>query len=75
MVVGFSGVLGNRVQQVSKGYFHDYNSLRHSGGKTFMAPTTLIREDVSPSLPSSFPRDNSELERSNLYPPHCVTFG
>lgn len=35
------------VKQVAKGYFHDYNELRHSGGKTWVAPKTLIREDVS----------------------------
>jgi len=37
----------NRVKQVSKGYFHDYNELRHQGGKAWIAPNTLIREDVS----------------------------
>lgn len=40
-------MVNDRVQQVSKGYFNDYNQLRHSGGKTFLAPKTLIREDVS----------------------------
>lgn len=35
------------VQQVAKGYFHDYNELRHQGGKAWVAPNTLIREDVS----------------------------
>lgn len=35
-----------RVKQVSKGYFHDYNELRHQGGKSWIAPKTLIREDV-----------------------------
>lgn len=41
------------VKQVSKGYFHDYNSLRQEGGKAFIAPKTLIREDVRP-LPLPF---------------------
>lgn len=38
--------MGARVKQVSKGYFHDYNELRHQGGKSWIAPKTLIREDV-----------------------------
>lgn len=36
------------MKQVAKGYFHDYNELRHQGGKAWIAPNTLIREDVSP---------------------------
>ncbi|GAA5857454.1 hypothetical protein JCM8547_009281 [Rhodosporidiobolus lusitaniae] len=39
------------VKQVSKGYFHDYNSLRQEGGKAFIAPKTLIREDLSLYFP------------------------
>lgn len=35
-----------RVKEASKGYFHDYNALRHEGGKAYLAPKTLIREDV-----------------------------
>lgn len=38
-----------RVKQASRGYFHDYNELRQQGGKAFVAPKTLIREDVRPS--------------------------
>lgn len=36
----------HRVKEASKGYFHDYNALRHQGGKAYLAPKTLIREDV-----------------------------
>lgn len=38
----------DRVKQASRGYFHDYNELRQQGGKAFVAPKTLIREDVRP---------------------------
>ncbi|GAA6064624.1 hypothetical protein JCM10212_006069 [Sporobolomyces blumeae] len=39
------------VKQVSKGYFHDYNELRHEGGKSYASPKTLIREDLSLYFP------------------------
>ncbi|GAA6027328.1 hypothetical protein JCM8097_002597 [Rhodosporidiobolus ruineniae] len=39
------------VKQVSKGYFSDYNELRHEGGKAFVAPKTLIREDLALYFP------------------------
>ncbi|GAA6024054.1 hypothetical protein JCM11491_001615 [Sporobolomyces phaffii] len=39
------------VKQVSKGYFHDYNELRHEGGKSYASPKTLIREDLSRYFP------------------------
>ncbi|GAA5909892.1 Atp10p [Sporobolomyces salmoneus] len=39
------------VKQVSKGYFHDYNELRHQGGKAYASPKTLIREDLSLYFP------------------------
>ncbi|BGP39825.1 Mitochondrial ATPase complex subunit atp10 [Rhodotorula kratochvilovae] len=39
------------VKQASRGYFHDYNELRQQGGKAFMAPKTLIREDLALYFP------------------------
>ncbi|GAA5973296.1 hypothetical protein JCM8115_007114 [Rhodotorula mucilaginosa] len=39
------------VKEASKGYFHDYNALRHEGGKAYLAPKTLIREDLSLYFP------------------------
>lgn len=37
-----------RFKEASQGYFHDYNKARKAfGGKLWMAPSTLIREDVS----------------------------
>ncbi|GAA5964036.1 hypothetical protein JCM21900_001253 [Sporobolomyces salmonicolor] len=39
------------VKQVSKGYFHDYNELRHQGGKLYASPKTLIREDLALYFP------------------------
>jgi len=34
------------IKQVGKGYFGDYNKLRHEGGKMWVAPKTLIQEKV-----------------------------
>ena len=35
-------------KEASQGYFHDYNRARKAnGGKLWMAPPVLIREDVS----------------------------
>ncbi len=38
------------VREATQGYFHDYNAMRKEGGhagKTWVAPSVLIREDVS----------------------------
>jgi len=37
---------GRRIKEASKGYFHDMNMTRKHGGKTWIAPKVLIREDV-----------------------------
>jgi ATPase complex subunit ATP10 len=36
-----------RIKEASVGYFHDLNMTRKHGGKTWVAPKVLIREDVS----------------------------
>jgi len=36
-----------RIKEASVGYFHDLNMTRKHGGKTWLAPKVLIREDVS----------------------------
>jgi len=37
-----------RFKEASQGYFHDYNLARKAnGGKLWIAPPVLIREDVS----------------------------
>lgn len=36
-----------RIKEAGKGYFHDMNMTRKHGGKTWVAPSVLIREDVS----------------------------
>ena len=36
-----------RIKEAGKGYFHDMNMTRKHGGKTWVAPNVLIREDVS----------------------------
>ncbi|KAE9406187.1 hypothetical protein BT96DRAFT_791879, partial [Gymnopus androsaceus JB14] len=38
-------------EAVTKGYFHDLNATRSHGGKTWIAPRVLIREDASRYLP------------------------
>ena len=35
------------MKEASKGYYSDLNATRKNGGKTWIAPHTLIREDVS----------------------------
>jgi ATPase complex subunit ATP10 len=35
-----------RIKEAGKGYFHDMNMTRRNGGKTWIAPNVLIREDV-----------------------------
>ncbi|GAA5903687.1 hypothetical protein JCM5296_002119 [Sporobolomyces johnsonii] len=39
------------VKEASRGYFHDYNELRHQGGKAYASPKTLIREDLALYFP------------------------
>jgi ATPase complex subunit ATP10 len=39
-----------RLKEASKGYFRDLNATRRHGGKTWIAPTVMIREDVCMSL-------------------------
>ena len=34
------------IKEATKGYFHDMNMTRRHGGKTWIAPNVLIREDV-----------------------------
>jgi ATPase complex subunit ATP10 len=34
------------VKEASTGYFQDYNKIRHHGGKSWIAPRTLIQEKV-----------------------------
>ncbi|PPQ66525.1 hypothetical protein CVT26_009498 [Gymnopilus dilepis] len=40
------------VKEATKGYFHDLNMTRRHGGKTWMAPKVLIREDKALYLPN-----------------------
>ncbi len=35
-----------RIKEAGKGYFHDLNMTRKHGGKTWIAPRVLIKEDV-----------------------------
>ncbi|KAF8629023.1 hypothetical protein AX15_003598 [Amanita polypyramis BW_CC] len=40
------------IKEASKGYFHDLNMTRRHGGKTWIAPKVLIREDKALYLPN-----------------------
>ncbi|KAF8903323.1 ATP10 protein-domain-containing protein [Gymnopilus junonius] len=40
------------VKEATKGYFHDLNMTRKHGGKTWIAPKVLIREDKALYLPN-----------------------
>ncbi|TEB34348.1 hypothetical protein FA13DRAFT_82020 [Coprinellus micaceus] len=40
------------IKEAAKGYFHDMNMTRTHGGKTWIAPNVLIREDKSLYLPN-----------------------
>lgn len=35
-----------RIKEAGKGYFHDLNMTRRHGGKTWIAPNVLIKEEV-----------------------------
>ncbi len=37
----------DRVKEATKGYYSDFSATKKHGGKTWVAPTTLIKEDVS----------------------------
>ncbi|CAE6524193.1 unnamed protein product [Rhizoctonia solani] len=39
------------VKQVTRGYFHDFHKLKHHGGKMWIAPRVLIREDKALYFP------------------------
>ncbi|KAJ1311684.1 hypothetical protein OPQ81_010158 [Rhizoctonia solani] len=39
------------VKQVTRGYFHDFHKLKHYGGKMWIAPRVLIREDKALYFP------------------------
>lgn len=46
--------LDARLKEVGTGYFHDLSATRTHGGKTWIAPQVLIREDAS-ALSSTYP--------------------
>ncbi|CAE6463650.1 unnamed protein product, partial [Rhizoctonia solani] len=39
------------VKQVTRGYFHDFHKLKHHGGKMWIAPRVLIRDDKALYFP------------------------
>lgn len=40
------------IKEASKGYFNDLNATRRNGGKTWIAPSVMIREDKSLYFPN-----------------------
>jgi hypothetical protein len=57
------------MKEATKGYFTDLNATRRHGGKTWIAPNVMIREDVC----SIFLHDGKEtdgLPESTLFPKH-----
>ncbi|KAM0787779.1 hypothetical protein ACM66B_003834 [Microbotryomycetes sp. NB124-2] len=59
------------VKQVSKGYFHDYNALRHEGGKTWIAPNTLIKDSLSlyfPDIEGISLANKQKLHTTDMFP-------
>lgn len=60
-----------RIKQATQGYFHDYNRLDGHEGKTWIAPKSLIREEVSIICLSSTPK---ELYISNCHSYLCPHF-
>ncbi|KAJ3967287.1 ATP10 protein-domain-containing protein [Lentinula raphanica] len=56
-------------EAVTKGYFHDLNATRRHGGKTWIAPTVLIREDRSlyfPDIAGKSLADGSEQHTTSM---------
>jgi ATPase complex subunit ATP10 len=60
-----------RIKEASVGYFHDLNMTRKHGGKTWIAPKVLIREDVSSFNPLSTTGSNVEIQKA-LYLPNIA---
>ncbi|SPO40598.1 related to ATP10 - F1F0 ATPase complex assembly protein [Pseudozyma flocculosa] len=59
------------VKQATRGYFHDFHAIRSHGGKTWRAPSTLIREDRAlffPDIAGSCLADRSKTHTSDLFP-------
>jgi len=53
------------IKEASKGYFHDMNMTRKHGGKTWIAPKTLIREDKALYLPNITGKSLDEGRQKN----------
>lgn len=44
-------IFSNSIAEVSKGYYHDWATLRHNGNKLWTGPPSLIREEVCRTMP------------------------
>ena len=47
VLTAFALILQRRAREATRGYFSDLNATRRHGGKTWIAPKVMIREDVS----------------------------
>ncbi|CAA7267251.1 unnamed protein product [Cyclocybe aegerita] len=57
------------VKEASKGYFHDMNMTRKHGGKTWIAPKVLIREDKAlylPNINGKSLRDGAKMDTTTM---------
>ncbi len=63
----------HRVKEASTGYFYDLHMTRVHGGKTWMAPKVLIREDVRVhrSFSCYWTYGCIFLVESTIFPEHC----
>ena len=57
-----------RIKEASVGYFHDLNMTRKHGGKTWLAPKVLIREDVSCLSPQLTARSDARCRKPSTCP-------
>lgn len=57
-----------RIKEASVGYFHDLNMTRKHGGKTWLAPKVLIREDVSCFSPRMTTRSDTRCRKPSTCP-------
>lgn len=68
----FSEIPPRRVKQASTGYFYDLHMTRVHGGKTWMAPGVLIRQDVRALMASLIHPSRPEMaSESFVLPRHC----
>ncbi|KNZ51744.1 hypothetical protein VP01_382g1 [Puccinia sorghi] len=56
------------ISEVSRGYYHDWNQLRHNGNKLWTAPPSLIQDQVSAPIHNFLPTNNKRKKRALFFP-------